>query len=388
MFQYLTAGESHGKALTAIIEGLPSGLPIEENYINQQLARRQKGYGRGGRMQIEKDRAEILSGVRFTLTLGSPVTLLIRNKDWENWEEVMAPGVGEIPESKIVSKPRPGHADLAGAIKYNHQDIRNILERASARETAARVAVGAVGRSLLEQFGVKLTSHVVEIGEIKAQVRELPAVGEIQQISEASEVRCLDSLAEEAMKQRIDKAKAEGNSLGGIFEIVVDNLPIGLGSHVHWDRRLDGRLAGALMSIQAIKGVEIGLGFDAARREGSLAHDELFYDSTKGVAYRKTNYAGGLEGGITNGERLIVRVAMKPIPTLYQPLNSFDLKTKEAYQASIERSDVCAVPAAAVVGEAMTAIVLAQAFQEKFGGDSLEEMKRNYHTYQEYVRGV
>lgn len=387
MFQYLTAGESHGKALTAIIEGLPSGLPIEEDYINQQLARRQKGYGRGGRMQIEKDRAEILSGVRFTLTLGSPVTLLIRNKDWENWEEVMAPGVGEIPESKIVSKPRPGHADLAGAIKYNHHDIRNILERASARETAARVAVGAVGRSLLEQFGVKITSHVVEIGEVKAQIQELPSFEEIQEVSETSEVRCLDNQAEESMKQRINRAKAEGNSLGGIFEIVVDNLPIGLGSHVHWDRRLDGRLAGALMSIQAIKGVEVGLGFDAARREGSLVHDELFYDSVKGP-YRKTNYAGGLEGGITNGERLIVRVAMKPIPTLYQPLNSFDLKTKEPYQASIERSDVCAVPAAAVVGEAMTAIILAQAFQEKFAGDSLEEMKRNYHTYQEYVRGV
>jgi len=387
MFRYLTAGESHGKALTTIIEGLPSGLTVSEEYINEQLARRQKGYGRGGRMLIEKDRAEILSGVRLTQTLGSPVTLLIRNKDWENWEEIMTPGLGEVPESRIVSKPRPGHADLAGAIKYNHQDIRNILERASARETAARVAVGAVARALLKEFGIRIASHVVEIGEVKARISQLPSLEEIQAASEASEVRCLAPQGEEDMKQRIDKAKAEGNSLGGIFEVIVDNLPLGLGSHVHWDRRLDGRLAGALMSIQAIKGVEVGLGFEAARREGSRVHDELFYDPTQG-SYRKTNYAGGLEGGITNGEPLIVRAAMKPIPTLYQPLNSFDLQTKEPYQASIERSDVCAVPAAAVVGEAMVAIVLAQALQEKFGGDSIEEMKRNYQSYQEYVRGV
>jgi len=386
MLRYLTAGESHGKALTAIIEGLPSGLEVTEEYINEQLSRRQKGYGRGGRMKIEKDKAEILSGVRFTKTLGSPLTLLIRNKDWENWETIMTSGLGEILENQVVSKPRPGHADLAGAIKYNHQDIRNILERASARETAARVAVGAVARAMLESFSIKIASHVVQIGEVKAQ-STLTDLDEVARISEESEVRCLDKDGEQAMKERIKRAQEEGNSLGGVFEILVDNLPLGLGSHVHWDRRLDGRLAGALMSIQAIKGVEFGLGFEAARREGSLVHDELFYEPEKGP-YRKTNYAGGLEGGITNGERLIIRAAMKPIPTLYQPLHSFDLKTKEPYEASIERSDVCAVPAAAVVGEAMTAVILAQALQEKLGGDSLEEMQRNYQSYLTYVRGV
>lgn len=386
MLRYLTAGESHGKALTAIIEGLPSGLPITEKYVNEQLSRRQKGYGRGGRMKIEKDQVEFLSGVRFAKTLGSPLTLLIKNKDWENWEEIMTAQHGFIEDEKMVTKPRPGHADLAGAIKYSQNDFRNILERASARETAARVAVGAVARAFLEQFQIKIASSVVQIAEIKSTGFSLP-IEEIAALSEQSSVRCLDKEAEEKMIKRIEKAQQEGNSLGGIFQVVVDNLPIGLGSHVHWERKMDARLAGALMSIQAIKGVEIGLGFEAAQKEGSQVHDQLYYQQGKGV-WRATNYAGGLEGGITNGERLLVCAAMKPIPTLYQPLASFDWKTKEPYKASIERSDVCAVPAAAVVGEAMVAIVLAQAMQEKFGGDSLEEMLRNYASYQEYVGSV
>lgn len=385
MLRYLTAGESHGKALTAIVEGMPSGLKITEEKINEQLARRQKGYGRGGRMKIERDKVEILSGVRLGETLGSPITLQIKNKDWENWQEIMRYEPGKIPEDKLVLKPRPGHADLPGFIKYNHSDVRNILERASARETAMRVAVGAVSRIFLAEFGIRLASRVTAIAEVKAENdKELP-LEEINRLTEQSEVRCLDPEAEKLMIERIKKAQQEGDSLGGVFEVLVDGLPVGLGSYVHWDRRLDASLAEAVMSIQAIKGVEIGQGFTAAASNGSEVHDQLYFAPEKGV-YRLTNNAGGLEGGMTNGERMVVRAAMKPIPTLYQPLASFDLRTKEKYFASIERSDVCAVPAAAVVGEAMVASVLAQAVLQKFGGDSLGEIKDNYQRYIE--RGI
>lgn len=380
MLRYLTAGESHGKALTAIVEGMPSGLEITEENINEQLTRRQKGYGRGGRMKIETDRVEILSGVRLGKTLGSPITLQIKNKDWENWQEIMQYEPGKITEDKLVLKPRPGHADLPGFIKYNHYDVRNILERASARETAMRVAVGAVARVFLAEFGIKLASRVTGIAEVKADCTEELSLDEINRLTEHSEVRCLDPKAEKLMIERIKKAQQEGDSLGGVFEVLVDGLPVGLGSYVHWDRRLDAALAEAVMSIQAIKGVEIGQGFMAAVSNGSKMHDQLYFEPEKGV-YRLTNNAGGLEGGMTNGERLIVRAAMKPIPTLYQPLASFDLKTKEKYFASIERSDVCAVPAAAVVGEAVVASVLAQAVLQKFGGDSLGEIKNNYQCY-------
>lgn len=398
MLRFLTAGESHGPALTAMVEGLPAGLPLTAEYINNQLARRQTGYGRGGRMLIEKDRVNITSGVRGGLTLGSPVTMMIENRDWANWEEVMSPEPGARLDERVVTKPRPGHADLPGAVKYNHADVRNILERASARETAARVAVGAVGRRMLEEFGVRVFAHVVRIGSVSIGRRDhdISAAGAADDISPlfeladraaVSELLCAFPEAETAMKAEIDRAKAAGDSLGGVFEVVVTGLPVGLGSHVQWDRKLDGRLAQAVMSIQAVKGVEIGFGFSAAAVPGSQVHDELYYSADKGF-HRQTNRAGGLEGGITNGEPLVLRAAMKPIPTLYTPLRSVDLKTKEPFTASVERSDICAVPAAAVVAEAAVALALADAMTEKFGGDSLAEMQRNYTGYLNYMRQV
>lgn len=395
MLRYLTAGESHGQALTAVVEGLPAGLPLTAEYIDIQLARRQSGYGRGGRMQIEKDKVNITSGVRGGFTLGSPVILVIENRDWANWEEVMSPEPGASLDQRLVTKPRPGHADLAGAIKYNHPDMRNILERSSARETAARVAAGTVGRRLLEEFGVRIFAHVVRIGAVAVAGHDIPASGaandevngELAARAAGSELLCAFPEAEAAMKDEIDRAKAAGDSLGGVFEVVVTGLPVGLGSHVQWDRKLDGRLAQAVMSIQAIKGVEIGFGFAAAATPGSQIHDEIFYNAEKGF-YRQTNRAGGLEGGLTNGEPLVLRAAMKPIPTLYTPLKSVDFMTKEPFAASVERSDICAVPAAAVVAEAVTAFTLAGAFTEKFGGDSLAEMKRNYTGYLDYIRQV
>ncbi|GIM48179.1 chorismate synthase [Collibacillus ludicampi] len=384
MLRYLTAGESHGPELTAIIEGLPSHVPLSTDQINHQLWRRQQGYGRGGRMKIETDRVEITSGLRFGKTLGSPLTLHVINKDWKNWQERMAVE-GEPPaDLAVVTKPRPGHADLSGALKYAHDDVRNVLERASARNTATLVAVGAVARQLLEIFNIRIYSHLVEIGPIQVG----PLEGSIEEIAaraEKSEVRVADPVKEQEIIELIKRTRKEGNSLGGIFEVVVTGVPVGLGSYSMPDRRLDARLACALMGIQAIKGVEIGLGFDAARRVGSEVHDEIFYDEKRGF-YRETNGAGGIEGGISNGEPIIVRAAMKPIPTLYKPLRSVDLKTKEKYEATVERSDVCAAPAAAVVGEAVTAWTIAQAFCEKFGGDSLEEMKRNYESYLSAVR--
>lgn len=390
--RYLTAGESHGRAITGILEGMPANLEIDKDEINRQLARRQGGYGRGGRMKIENDQIDILSGIRGGKTLGTPISFQIENDDWPNWEEVLAPfgdngyGQDEIEiqkENKIktvqpkVTKPRPGHADLAGALKYNQTDLRNILERASARETAMRVTVGAFARILLKEFGIDITSHVKRIGSVKLEERELD-FAEIRNKSAHSEVRCVDEKTTQEMIAEIDDCKEEGNSLGGVFEVRTTKLPAGLGSHVHWDRKLDGKLAQALMSIQAIKGVEVGLGFEAARRRGSEVHDEIAYEEE---FYRLTNNAGGMEGGMTNGEPLVIKAAMKPIPTLYKPLSSVDLETKEEFKASVERSDVTAVPAASIVGENIVAFELAKAFLDKFGGDSLEEIKNNYNSY-------
>lgn len=379
MLRYLTSGESHGPQLTAIIEGLPANLPLSADKINHQLWRRQQGYGRGGRMAIESDQVSITSGVRFGFTMGSPVTLVVANRDWNNWQERMA--VQEEPpgDLEIVTKPRPGHADLAGAIKYDQQDIRNVLERASARNTATLVAVGSVARQLLEQFDIHVYSHVVEIGGIHAGTLD-GSIREIAERAEQSQVRVANPEKEAEIIDLIKQTRKEGNSLGGVFEIVVTGVPMGLGSYSMPDRRLDSRLAGALVGIQAIKGVEIGLGFEAARRPGSEVHDEIFYSRETGY-WRGSNGAGGIEGGISNGLPIVVRAAMKPIPTLYKPLQSVDMLTKEPYAASIERSDVVAVPAAAVVGEAVTAWVLAAALLEKFGGDSLQEIKGNYQNY-------
>ncbi len=392
MLRYLTAGESHGPSLTTIVEGMPANLPLSPKDIDVELSRRQMGYGRGGRMKIEQDRVSITAGVRHGVTLGSPITLTITNRDFTNWQETMGIEVEvKVQDTRPpVTRPRPGHADLAGAIKYGHRDIRNVLERSSARETTARVAVGAVCKRLLREFGISVLSHVVEIGGVRAS-RSDATPEQIQVLAEASPVRCVDREAAEAMVARIDEARRRKTTLGGIFEIIVEGLPVGLGSYVQWDRKLDGRLARALMSIQAIKGVEVGLGFTVAGRFGFEAHDEIFYDPERqgphGLKfYRKTNYAGGLEGGVTNGEPILLRAAMKPLSTQYAPLRSVDLETKEPFEATVERSDVCAVPAAGVIGEGVVAFEVANALREKFGGDSLEEMKRNFDTYARYVR--
>jgi chorismate synthase len=384
-FRFLTAGESHGEALVAVIDGVPAGLPLAEGAINEDLARRQKGYGRGGRMKIERDQVRILAGVRWGVTLGSPITLEIANRDWENWKATMSVAPPEPgAAARQVTRPRPGHADLAGAMKYGHKDIRNVLERSSARETTARVAVAGVAKRLLGEFGIQILSHVVEIGGVRVGELDLPWE-EIRRRAEASEVRCAAPEAEARMIAAIDGARDKGDTLGGIFEVVALGCPVGLGSYVQWDRRLDGRLAQAFCSIQAIKGAEIGLGFEAARRPGSQVHDEILFDRDSGFN-RASNNAGGLEGGVTNGQPVVVRAAMKPLSTLRSPLRSVDVTTKEAVEAVFERSDVCAVPAAGIVGEAMMAIVLAHAFLEKFGGDGLEEIRRNYQSYQESLK--
>ncbi|MBI3810805.1 MAG: chorismate synthase [Nitrospirae bacterium] len=385
MLRYLNGGESHGKLLLAVIEGMPAGVPITEAEVNLDLSRRQKGYGRGGRMRIEQDRVEFVAGVRKGYTLGSPVGLQIENKDWKNWQEIMTAEPGEPATQRVVTKPRPGHADLVGAIKYAHTDIRNVLEKASARETAIRVAIGAVAKALLSQFGITVASHVREIGGVPAETGRM-TVADIRAAAEESEVRCADAAAAEKMIARIREAKEKGDTLGGVFEVLVHNVPIGLGSYSQWDRRLNARLAFALMSIQAMKGVEIGMGFESARRFGSEVHDEIFYDEPGQAFYRKTNNAGGLEGGVTNGQPVVLRVAMKPIATLYSPLKSVDIKTKAPFEATVERSDICTVPAASVIGEAVVAFELAAAMTEKFGGDSLIEMKRNYDSYMDYVK--
>jgi chorismate synthase len=385
-FRFLTAGESHGECLTALIDGVPAGLPLAEADLNEDLARRQRGYGRGGRMKIERDQVHISGGVRWGLTLGSPIALTITNRDWENWKATMSVGPPEPgAAAKQVTRPRPGHADLAGAMKYGHRDIRNVLERSSARETTARVAVAGVAKRLLAEFGITILSHVTELGGIRiAPDLDLPWE-EIRRRAEASEVRCADPAAEAEMIVAIDDAKAKGDTLGGVFEVVALGCPVGLGSYVQWDRRLDGGIARALCAIQAIKGVEFGLGFETARRPGSQVHDEILLDAQGGFR-RASNNAGGLEGGVTNGQPVVVRAAMKPLSTLRTPLRSVDVATKEAVEAVVERSDVSAVPAAGVVGEAMLALALVTPFLEKFGGDSIDEIRRNYRAYQDALR--
>ncbi len=385
MLRYLTGGESHGPALTAIVEGLPSGLGVDQGMINMELARRQKGYGRGQRMQIESDQVQILSGVRGGKTLGSPVTLQIKNRDWENWREIMAVE-GVASESRAVTRPRPGHADLAGGIKYDHKDFRNVLERASARETAARVAVGALAKSLLARLHICVLGHVLSIGGSGESRVELSRP-EMQPAVEDSQVRCLDAEVEKNIIERIKEAQEAGETLGGVFEVRAFDVPVGLGSYAHWDRRLDGDLARALMSIPAIKGVEIGMGFDSAMRPGSQTHDVISYGRERGF-FRETNHAGGIEGGVSNGETIILRAAMKPIPTLGSPLPSVHFISKRESQAAVERSDVTAVPSACVIAEAAAAIVLAGHVCEKFGGDSVEEMQRNYQGYLAYVKNL
>lgn len=383
MLRYLTAGESHGEYLSAILEGMPSGAAISGTGIDMELARRQGGYGRGGRMKIETDRIKITAGIRNGITLGSPIGLLLPNRDFPNWRQIMS----VVPRTETVepiTQPRPGHADLAGGIKYAHHDIRNVLERSSARETAMRVAIGAIAKQLLSNFNISVHSFVVSIGGVHLPTLDLP-YPELFKRADKSPLSCPDEETSQKMIECIDEAKKSGDSVGGTFEVAVFNAPPGLGSHVQWDRKLDARLAQALMSIQAIKGVELGQGFHLADLPGSCAHDEIFYSKEKGF-YRQSNRAGGIEGGMSNGEEISLRAVMKPIPTLMQPLRSVDIISKEPSLACKERSDTCAVPAAAVIGEAVVAFEIANAMLEKFGGDSLAEMKTNLNNYLEYVK--
>ncbi|WP_340695268.1 chorismate synthase [Hydrogenobacter thermophilus] len=382
--RFLTAGESHGRAVVCILEGIPANLEISTEYINRELERRQRGYGRGGRMKIEKDQVEILSGVRFGKTLGSPIAMIVWNRDWENWQEKMAIE-GERPESAIpFTRPRPGHADLAGGIKYNQRDLRNILERASARETTARVAVGAVCKKFLEEFGIKVGSYVVSIGTCMPPIKEGDLIKR-HELAESSLVRFPDPSRDEEFIKVIEQAKERGESLGGIFEVFALGVPPGLGSYIQWDKRIDGRIAQAILSIHAIKGVEFGLGFEAGKMFGSEVHDEIGWSKQTGF-FRYSNNLGGTEGGITNGMPILVRAVMKPIPTLTKPLRSVDIETKEEVKAGKERSDVVAVPAASVVGEAMLAIILTDALLEKLGGDFMEEVRERFRLYIDHVR--
>ena len=390
LLRLTTAGESHGPALLCTLEGMPAGVPLRADDVNADLFRRQQGYGRGRRMQIERDEIEFLSGVRAGETLGSPIAMLIRNKDWKNWVEIMDPAPrdedGAGLRKRSVTRPRPGHADLTGILKYDRDDARDILERASARETTARVAGAAIARALLKAFDVTIGSHLVHLGGIDAAAVTLP--DDINAVADQSPVRTLDPAAEARIIACIDIAKAEGNTLGGICEVVARGLPVGLGSHVSWDRKLDGRVGQAMLSIPAVKGVEIGIGFDAARKSGAEVHDEIAMAPGRTIAgnvQRTTNRAGGLDGGMTNGEPVVVRVAMKPISTLMKPLQTIDTTTSGAAEAVVERSDVTAVPAMGVIAEAMLALVLADAMIEKFGGDSLGEMRRNYDAYLAHV---
>ena len=383
MMRYLSGGESHGPTLTGIIEGLPSGLELRKADLDRHLRRRQCGYGRGERMAIEKDQVEILSGLRFNRTIGSPLTLQIKNRDWQNWQQLMAPE-GERPSAaEALTRPRPGHADLAGGLKYSHDDLRLVLERSSARETAMRVAVGSVARILLEKFGFAFYSHVARIGSVTSAVTA-EEIGGLAEEIEKSPVRSADPDAGAKMVKEIEQAGRDGETLGGIVELLITGIPPGLGSHVHWDRRLDGRLAGSLMSIQGVKGVEIGLGFAAASMPGSKVHDPILINKATGIK-RPTNNAGGLEGGVSNGEPLVLKAAMKPIPTLANPLPSVDWKTGEEVRGSVERSDLCAVPALSVVAEAVAAWELAAAFREKFGGDFIEEVETAFDYYMKTV---
>jgi chorismate synthase len=388
MLRFYTAGESHGRALVTIIEGLPAGLPVDVEFLNHQLYRRQLGYGRGGRQKIETDRVQILSGVRHGETFGSPIAIVMENKDFANWEDIMAVEPRELDEAKArrLTRPRPGHADLAGGLKYDRRDLRDILERASARETAARVAVGAFAQLLLKQFRMGVASHTLMLGGIPEELPLDVPWDTIVAIPDDSPLRCADTQAEQLMVTKIDEAWKAGDTLGGVFEVVAQNVPVGLGSHTQWDLKLDGRLAQAVMSIQAVKAVEIGLGASISGWPGSQVQDEIFYNPATRQFYRTTNTSGGLEGGITTGSDVRVRGHLKPLSTLRQPLMSVNIHTKEPEKGHFERSDVTSVPAAGVVGEAMVAIVLAQAMREKFGGDSLNEMKRNVDGYMEQVR--
>jgi len=383
MLKFYTAGESHGQALLAFVSGLPASLPVDLKFINHELHRRQLGYGRGGRQKIEKDRADIFAGVRHGQTIGAPIALRIENRDWANWEKILpveasAESVGQ--ERKLLA-PRPGHADLAGSQKFNFHDARYVLERASARETAARVAAGAFAKLLLREFGTEIASHTVQVGHVRLE--RAATWKEIQSVSADldSPLRCIEAATQDKMKAEVDAALKAGNTVGGIFEIVAHNVPVGLGSHAQWDEKLDGRLAQALMSVQAVKAVEIGAGVAAAGAYGSEVQDEIFYEKAARRFRRSTNRAGGLEGGITNGEDVIIRGYLKPISTLRQALHTADMVTKEPVSAAYERSDWCVVPAGAVAGEAMVALVLADAFLQKFGGDSLSEMRRNFDNY-------
>jgi len=386
-FEFVTAGESHGKGLVAVVSGIPANLPVDLTLIDLELKRRQSGYGRGGRMKIEKDQIKVISGIRQGRTLGSPVTLLIENRDWTNWENTLSAEPKELEEKELrrVTRPRPGHADLAGALKYNTHDLRNILERSSARETAARVAIGGFAKLFLHAFQIEIASHTVSIGEVNLPLNRSYSFEQIRSIYEEAEVRCLDPEIAHRMVESIKKVHLAGDSVGGCFEVVARGVPAGLGSHVAWDRRLDGKLAQAIMSIHAVKAVEIGAGVRSGLILGSAMHDAISYDSAHHRFYRETNNAGGIEGGISNGCDIIVRGHIKPIPTLRKPLKSVDINTKEPFDAAYERSDTCVVPAAGVIGEAMTAIILAQFFLEKFGGDSLEETVRNYNGYLEQL---
>ncbi|MBU8879096.1 chorismate synthase [Bacillus sp. FJAT-29790] len=387
--RYLTSGESHGPQLTTIIEGLPAGLPLLDTDINDELARRQKGHGRGRRMQIEKDTVQITGGVRHGYTLGSPVALVVENNDWKHWTKIMGqdPIAPEEEEEmkRRITRPRPGHADLNGAIKYGHRDMRNVLERSSARETTVRVAAGAVAKKLLASLGIEVASHVVEIGGIKSSVNEYESLGQLREITENSPVRCLDSDAELKMMNAIDEAKENGDSIGGVVEVIIEGMPPGVGSYVHYDRKLDAKLASGIMSINAFKGVEIGIGFEAARKPGSEVHDEITWSKEHGYS-RKTNRLGGFEGGMTTGMPIVVRGVMKPIPTLYKPLQSVDIETKEPFSASIERSDSCAVPAAAVVAENVVAWELAAAIVDQFYSDRFEALKEAVDKQREFAR--
>jgi chorismate synthase len=388
MLRFETAGESHGECLVATLTGLPAGIPISIDAINRELWRRQQGYGRGGRMKIETDQAEVVAGVRHSCTIGSPIAIIIRNKDWKNWTEALPVEDTEGAEEKRkpLTRPRPGHADLAGAIKYNFHDARYILERASARETTARVAIGAIAKALLAEFEIQVLSHVIGVGSVRLD--RAVAWDELVTLSERPEVLlgCVDAAAEARMKEVVDQAYRTGDTAGGIFEVVAHNVPPGLGSHITWDSRLDGRLAQAIVSMQAVKGVEIGFAEEGAMSFGSKVQDTIHYNREESRFTRGANRAGGLEGGITNGQDIVVRGFLKPISTLRRPLESVDLATREPALAAYERSDVCVVPAAGVIGEAMVAIVLAQAFLEKFGGDSLTETRRNFEGYREQVK--
>ena len=394
MLRFFTAGESHGEALVALLSGLPAGVPIDQDFLNHELWRRQQGYGRGGRMRIEKDEAHILSGVRHGKTIGSPIAMTLANRDWKNWEQILPVESGDPSLHKAVSSPRPGHADLAGALKYDFKDARYVLERASARESAARVACGALAKLLLRELGVHVVSHVIRVGT--AQLAREVSFDEIAAIAQRDEVllACADTDSEAAMKAEVDKALRTGDTVGGVFEVVVHGLPPGIGTHINWDERLDGLLAQALMSLQAVKAVELGRGVTAAESPGSEVHDAIAYaaeeESSSTGSFtrfrREKNNAGGVEGGMSNGEDVVVRGYLKPISTLRRPLGSVSFETREATKASYERSDVCVVPAAGVAGEAMVALTIARLVLEKFGGDSLNELKRNFRGYCEQIR--